>query len=399
MSDIGLIRGPDDEREPDAHDDSIPAPDGADYYEKFSTSGGGGNRRGSGKRRSWIPALVLLVVAALIFAGGSYGYGKLKNHFASAPDYAGPGSGKVLFQIKNGDSIAVMGRGLRKLGVVRSVDSFVEAARKDPKSSTIQVGFYQLKKQMKSADALGVLVNPKNQIQAVVTVPEGSRVSSIVTTIVKKTDLKRGAVTAALKQPEKLGLPAAAKGNPEGYLFPATYTVLPNESALDLLRQMVAKTVSVEQDLDISAAAKTLGMNSEEILTVASILEFEASRDQDYPKVARAIYNRLDQGMALQSDATVAYANSKSGTVYTTAQERGLDSPYNTYKNTGLPPGPIGSPGETTIKAALNPSSGAQLFWVVVNLKTGETRYADNFQDHLKNVAMFRKYCETSDAC
>jgi len=399
VSDIGLIKGPDDEREPDAHDDSVHGSDRADYYEKFSTRGGGGNRRGSGSRRSWIPALVLLVVAALIFAGGSYGYGRLKDHFASAPDYAGPGSGKVLFQIKNGDSIAVMGRGLLKRGVVRSVDSFVEAARKDPKSSSIQVGFYQLKKQMKSTDALAVLVDPKNQIQAVVTVPEGSRVSSIVTTIVKKTDLKRGAVTAALRQPKMLGLPAAAKGNPEGYLFPATYTVLPNESALDLLKQMVAKTVSVEQDLDISAAAKTLGLNSEEILTVASILEFEASRDQDYPKVARAIYNRLDQGMALQSDATVAYANSKSGTVYTTAQERGLDSPYNTYKNTGLPPGPIGSPGETTIKAAMNPSSGAQLFWVVVNLKTGETRYAENYQDHLKNVALFRKYCETSDAC
>jgi UPF0755 protein len=305
----------------------------------------------------------------------------------------------VLFEVKNGDSVAAMGRGLRSSGVVRSVDSFVEAARKDPKSSSIQVGFYHLKKKMRSADALAVLVNPKNQIQSVVTVPEGSRVSSIVAAIVKHTDLKRSAVKAALAQPQELGLPAAAKGNPEGYLFPATYTVPPNETARALLKQMVAKTLSVERALDIAGGAQKLGLTSEQILTVASILEFEASRDQDYPKVARAIYNRLDKNMALQSDATVAYANSRSGSVYTTAQERGINSPYNTYKNTGLPPGPIGSPGETTIKAALNPSSGSQLFWVVVNLKTGETRFADTYQDHLKNVALFRKYCQTSDAC
>jgi UPF0755 protein len=119
----------------------------------------------------------------------------------------------------------------------------------------------------------------------------------------------------------------------------------------------------------------------------------------DYPKVARAIYNRLDIGMALQSDATVAYANNKSGSLYTSSQERQINSPYNTYKYPGLPPGPIGSPGETTIKAALNPSSGNQLFWVVVNLKTGETRYAHTYQQHLKNVELFRTYCKTSDAC
>ncbi len=140
-------------------------------------------------------------------------------------------------------------------------------------------------------------------------------------------------------------------------------------------------------------------MTPEEVLTMASILEFEASRDEDYPKVARVIYNRLDTGMPLQFDATVAYANDKSGTVYTTDAERALDSPYNTYKNTGLPPGPIGSPGEKTIRAALNPSSGDQRFWVVVNLRTGETRYAHSYAEHLKNVALFRKYCQTSDAC
>ncbi len=387
MSDFGLIR----DEELDQHHDDAPPP---------HRSGGGGGRRRPRRRRGWIPALlVLLLIGGGLYYAGSYGFDKLKEHFAAAPDYAGPGTGKVVFEVRKGDSVATMGRGLRKADVVQSVDSFVEAARKDSRSSSIQVGFYQLKKQMKSADALAVLVKPDNLIQNTVTVPEGSRVVNIVAAIVKRTDFKKAGLERALKQPGTLGLPASAKGNPEGYLYPATYVVTPNMTGPDLLRQMVAKTISVEKDLDLATKAEAVGKTPEEVLTMASILEFEASRDVDYPKVARAIYNRLDKGMALQSDATVAFANDKSGTVYTSAQERAIDSPYNTYKNTGLPPGPIGSPGEKTIRAVLNPSSGDQLFWVVVNLRTGETRYADNFQDHLKNVALFRKYCQTSDAC
>jgi len=386
VSDFGLIR---DEEDLDRHPDDAPP-----------SSRASGGRRGPRKRRGWIPALlVLLLIGGGLYYAGSYGFDKLKEHFAAAPDYTGPGTGSVVFEVKKGDSVAEMGRGLRKDGVVESVDAFVEAARKEPLSSSIQVGFYQLKKQMKSSDALAVLVKPDNMIQTTVTVPEGSRASSIVTTVAKKTDFKKAQLERLLEQPGRLGLPASAKGNPEGYLYPATYVVTPNMSALDLLRQMVAKTVSVEKDLDLATKAEGVGMTPEEVLTTASILEFEASRDEDYPKVARAIYNRLDKGMPLQSDATVAYANDKSGTVYTSDAERALDSPYNTYKNTGLPPGPIGSPGEKTIRAALNPSSGDQLFWVVVNLRTGETRYADSYADHLKNVALFRKYCQTSDAC
>ena len=386
MFDFGQIR---DDQDLDRHPDDAPP---------SSRASGGG--RGPRKRRGWIPALlVLLLIGGGLYYAGSYGFDKLKAHFAAAPDYPGPGTGSVIFEVKKGDSVAEMGRGLRKDDVVKSVDAFVEAARKEPLSSSIQVGFYQLKKQMKSSDALAVLVKPDNMIQTTVTVPEGSRASSIVTTVAKKTDFKKAQLERLLEQPGRLGLPASAKGNPEGYLYPATYVVTPNMSALDLLRQMVAKTVSVEKDLDLATKAEAVGMTPEEVLTTASILEFEASRDEDYPKVARAIYNRLDKGMPLQSDATVAYANDKSGTVYTSDAERALDSPYNTYKNTGLPPGPIGSPGEKTIRAALNPSSGDQLFWVVVNLRTGETRYADSYAGHLKNVALFRKYCQTSDAC
>ena len=266
-------------------------------------------------------------------------------------DYPGPGTGSVVFQVKDGSTSTQIGRELKSAGVVKSVDAFTSAAQDNDKSRDIQVGFYQLKKQMKASDALDVLVDPNNLMQARVVVPEGARVRSIVKTIVAKTHISRQALTKALTDPATIGLPAEAKGNPEGYLFPATYSVPPGESAVQLLRQMVDKTVENEKLLGLQAKAAKLGYTPEQILTVASILEYEANRNEDYPKVARVLYNRLDQGLPLQLDSTVAYVSGRSGDVWTTAAERANSSAYNTYAHTGLPPGPIGSPGDETSTA------------------------------------------------
>ena len=120
MSDFGLIR---DDEDLDRHPDDAPP--------SRHTSGG---RRGPRKRRGWIPALlVLLLIGGGLYYAGSYGFDKLKEHFAAAPDYAGPGTGSVVFEVKKGDSVAAMGRGLRRADVVKSVDAFVEAARKEPR--------------------------------------------------------------------------------------------------------------------------------------------------------------------------------------------------------------------------------------------------------------------------
>ena len=357
-------------------------------------------RRPRRRGRGCIPVLLILaVVAAGLWFGGSYAYDQISARFGAAPDYPGPGSGQVLFEVKEGASSTQIARDLKTAGVVKSVDAFTEAARSNSKSRNIQVGYYQLKKQMKASDAVALLVDPANLMQSLVVVPEGARVRQIVKTIVDKTDIPRKDVTAALANGKAIGLPPEAKGNPEGYLFPATYTVPPKQTALGLIRQMVSKAVEEEKSLDIATKAQALGYTPEQILTVASIIEYEANVSADYPKVARVLYNRLAKGMALQLDSTVAYVSQRQGDVWTTNAERANTSAYNTYVHTGLPPGPIGSPGETTIKAALNPSSGSQLFWVVVNLKTGETRYATTYAEHLKNVALFHQYCQTSSAC
>ena len=390
MSNLGIGFTPEEGHEPAAHaEEGRPA---GSRSHRGTTS-----RR---RRRGCLPiALLVALLAVGAWFGGSWTLDQVEQLTGGSPDYPGPGSGSVTFQVHQGDTASIIGQNLKAAGVVKSVGAFSDAARADSRSRGIQVGYYLLKKQMKAGDALAVLVNPKNLVQAALTIPEGYRVKDIVKAIDAKTDIKAAQVQAALKDPSALGLPAEANGNPEGYLFPATYAVVPGETAVQLLRQMVSKTVQVEKQLDIATKAKALGLTSEQVLTVASILEYEGSRDQDYPKIARAIYNRLHQGMALQSDATVAYANNLSGTVWTTQAQRDNPSPYNTYVHTGLPPGPIGSPGEKTIEAALNPADGPWLYWLVVNLKTGETRFNTTLEGHNRDKAVLDQYCKTSSAC
>ena len=394
MSNLGIGFGPEEGEQV--------APEQARPSERSHRSSGRSRRgrRNRSRARGCLPFLLVLVLVVVgAWFGGSWAVDRVKELTGGNPDYAGPGSGAVTFQVHQGDTATIIGRNLKTAGVVKSVGAFTDAARTDARSRSIQVGYYELKKQMKASDALAVLVNAKNLIQARLTIPEGYRVKDIVKAIDAKTDIKAAQVQAALKNPGALGLPPEANGNVEGYLFPATYDVVPGETAVQLLRQMVAKTVAVEQQLDIAGKAKALGYTPEQIMTVASILEYEGSRAQDYPKIARAIYNRIEQGMAIQSDATVAYANNLEGTVWTTPAQRDNPSPYNTYVHTGLPPGPIGSPGEQTIEAALNPAQGDWLYWVVINLKTGETRFNSTYEGHLRDKALLDQYCKTSDAC
>ena len=351
------------------------------------------------RRHGCIAAVVALVVLGVAaWFGGTWAVGQLRDRLSGPPDYAGPGTGALVFQVKQGETAADMAQSLTRLGVVKSPQAFTEAADKDPKSRAIQVGFYRLQKHMPARDALAVLVDPNNLIQSLVTIPEGARVRDIVADVVKHTDLTKAQLARALKHPAKLGLPAFTHGNPEGYLFPATYSVVPGESASTLLRQMVAKSRSVSTELGVAQGARKLGLSAEQVITVASILQYEANREQDYPKVARVIYNRLHRGMALQLDSTVSYVSGRSGDVWTTAAERANDSAYNTYKHTGLPPGPIGSPGEATIKAALHPAHGPWLYFVP-DFKNGTTHFSTTLAEHEKWVRKAQEFCRQSPKC
>jgi UPF0755 protein len=287
------------------------------------------------------------------------------------------------------------------------VQAFLDAAAAEPGSSGIQVGVYELAEEMKAADALEVLMDPANQVKTTVTVPEGLRVDDIVATLAENTEFGEEQWRKALEQPEKIGLPDYAGGNAEGYLFPATYEITPGMKPVDVLKAMVDRWRQAAESAGLEERAAELGRTPAELMVIASLVEAEG-RGDDMPKIARVIYNRLDgpgdkggtYGL-LQIDATVNYALDRKGIIAVTTDEieSVADSPYNTYKQPGLPPTPIEAPGEEAIAAAANPVDGPWYYYVTVDLKTGETKFTESYDEFLQFKAEYQAYCETSDAC
>lgn len=379
-------------------DGTLVSADEEEYYE-------GGARK---KRRGPAGCLAALVGLAVL-VGGFYfavtrGVEFISDQFAAVEDYPGPGTGKVLFEVKEGDTVAQMGRGLKDEGVVASVQAFIDAAADEPKSNTIQVGFYELQKEMRAADALAILMDPSNQSKNTVTIPEGLRVTDTLDILAKQTKFSRPKYEQALTDPAGLGLPDWAEGNFEGYLFPATYEIGPKDKPADILAAMIARWRQAADTVELEARADELGYTPAELMTIASLVEAEG-RGDDMPKIARVIMNRLenpDNGVTyglLQIDATVNFALGRQGVVAVTEEDLQVDSPYNTYKYPGLPPGPVEAPGEQAMAAAANPAEGDWLFYVTVDLATGETKFTESYEEFLQFKAEFKQYCETSDAC
>ncbi len=367
-----------------------------------------GSRRKSRRLSGCIPVLVILaLVGAGLYFGITRGVEALRDQFETVEDYQGPGQGKVTFQVVSGDSVADIGRNLKEAEVVASVEAFTSAAALDEEGSRgIQVGFYELKRQMAASAVVKILVDPSNIVSKTITVPEGLTVDQIVEILAKGTDFKAKQFTRATRNPE-IGLPDYADGNPEGYLFPATYAFGPDAKPLTIVTAMVDRWRQAAESSGLEQAAADLGYTPHELMTVASLVQAEG-RGDDMPKVARVIYNRLenpDNGVTnglLQIDATVNYALGQSPIARLTFDqiESVADSPYNTYKQTGLPPGPIEAPGDDAIAAAANPADGDWLFYVTVNLETGETKFTEDYDEFLGFRAEFDEYCATqSDRC
>jgi UPF0755 protein len=388
-----------DEPQDDAYDDASEIGDDEEYPPE------GGRRKKHGRS---IPGCLAALVALALIGGGAYvaltkGAEFIRDQFSTSPDYPGPGKGKVTFEVKSGDTVGAIGRNLKDKGVVQSVDAFMEAAGS---STNIQVGFYQLKKEMKASDAFDILSNPANIIKNTVTIPEGFQVKQIVERLAASTDYPAKAFEKVLDDPTRLGLPDYANGNAEGYLFPSTYDFGPQDKPVDMLKKMVARWQQAADDAGLEEGAAALGHTPGEVMTIASLIEAEGRGDYR-GKIARVIYNRLDidpnpSAGFLQIDASVNYALGRSGsTVITDADKESVaDSPYNLYTHKGLPPTPIEAPGDDAIRAALNPEEGPWFFYVTVNLATGETKFTDSYDEFLTFKNEYEQYCETqSDRC
>jgi UPF0755 protein len=382
----------------EAYDDPAEPDDEPGYAE-------GGRRKRRGRS---IPGCLAALVALALILGGAYvavtkGTEFIRDQFSTAPDYPGPGRGKVTFQVEAGDTVGQIGRNLKAAGVVESVDAFIAAAGDD---TSFQVGYYQLKKEMRAADAYEILSNEANIITTEVTIPEGLRVADTVKLLADKTDFPAKAFDKVLADPQQLGLPDDANGSAEGYLFPSTYNFGPKDKPVDMLQRMVDRWRQAADDNGLEQGAADLGYTPGEIMTIASLIEAEGRGDYR-AKIARVIYNRLeiDPNPAagfLQIDAAVNYALGRPGPAVLTQAEIDsvADSPYNTYTQKGLPPGPIEAPGEASIQAALHPEDGPWFFYVTTDLATGETKFTDSYDEFLQFKAELQEYCETqSDRC
>ncbi|MET7697986.1 endolytic transglycosylase MltG [Streptomyces sp. NPDC005485] len=216
-------------------------------------------------------------------------------------------------------------------------------------------------------------------------IPEGWRSGQVYDAVDKALTRPPGTTKKALGKAH-LKLPNDAEGNPEGYLFPATYPLGEKATPESLLSFMVDTANKKFNGAPIAAGAQRNAMNVYQAVTVASIVQAEAATKQDMGKVARVIFNRLGRGMPLQMDSTINYALNRS-TLKTTQNDTRLDSPYNSYQRMGLPPTPIANPGEEAMRAAINPTPGDWLYFVTV--KPGDTRFTASYEEQQKNVAEF----------
>ncbi|MCZ2837463.1 endolytic transglycosylase MltG [Modestobacter sp. VKM Ac-2985] len=378
---LDVIGGGDhDEHHDDFYDDHADGHDGA--------GAGGATGAGRGGRRRRGPVVVglsLVVLAALmagIFLGGKALWERVN---PVAEDYAGAGTGEVDVRVESGDSLRAIGATLVEAGVIASVPPFTEAAEANPAATGIQPGVYRLREQMSGQAALDLLLDPVSRQVTRVTLPEGLRVTQVLQRLADEGGLPLADLEAAAADPAQLGLPAYANGTLEGFLFPATYDIEPGQTAVDVLSRMVARTDQVLTDLQIPVEQRLA------TLTEASIVQAEAGTAEDMGKVARVIENRLMDGMRLQMDSTVNYASGETG-LLTTPEDRANPSPYNTYANAGLPPGPIGNPGETALRAVLNPTEGPWRFFVLTNPETGESAFAETAEEHQRNVLVFQQW-------
>lgn len=345
-------------------------------------------RRAKRKRHRRRRAVVLLIALLLFVGAATAAYLGLKPvvlGFLEPTDFEGPGNGEVVVQIEAGDSGTAIAQTLADAGVVKTSSAFVDAYQGEPEAGSIQPGSYALRQQMKASDAVALLLDPAARVALRVTVPEGLRKEDVLDLLAVEGGFSREVLASAAAEPETIGLPPAAEGNPEGFLYPATYDFEPDATPAEVLSIMIDRSIQQLEEIGVPPD------RYREVVTKASLVEAEARLPEDFGRVARVFDNRLAAGMPLQLDSTVLFAVGKKS-VTTTPQDRDSDSPYNTYKFPGLPAGPINSPGAAAMQAAFEPTPGEWLYFVTVDPDTGETRYAVTFEEHQANVAVFQQW-------
>jgi UPF0755 protein len=327
-------------------------------------------RRRRRRRGVLVMALLLVVASGVVFQA-------LQWSAAREQKDVPPGQ-PVTITIDNGQGSVEIGRALREAGVVDSVNRFRDVAEERGLDSILKPGTYQLTTGM-SIDAVLDILARGPSVGIPLTIPEGLTVDQIVDKLAATKQLTKAELGKALRS-KQLIVPHRPEGvtSLEGLLFPDTYAIEPDDTAVSVLQDMVNQLEAVLSNYRLSTAPE--GLSPYQLLIVASMIEREAKVDADRPKIAAVIYNRLRSKRVLQIDATVEYA---VGHKRLRAADLKSKSPYNTYRHVGLPPTPIASPGEAAIRAALQPADGDWLFYVLAS-ERGEHAFTASYQEFLR---------------
>lgn len=265
--------------------------------------------------------------------------------------------------VPKGATFAAATDSLGKAGLVSAPLFFRVYARLNGKDRNIKPGTYLIKRGTPWSEIVDALHGGKGLVNTI-TIPEGFQVSQIVPLLAQTLSVPADSVTAAVRDTaliSRLGIPS---GSLEGYLFPDTYAFPDGTRARDAVLEFVRR-FEREWTAEWTARLGQLGMTRHEVVTLASIVEREAKVASERPVIAAVYRNRLRAKMLLQADPTVQYARG-SHAARVLYRDLEIDSPYNTYKYPGLPPGPIASPGAASMHAVLNPADVPFLYFVAM---------------------------------
>lgn len=359
---------------------------------------------------------VVVVVAAAVFAGTKLWH----TMFGSGDDYTGNGKRDIVIHVQAGDSTTMVGETLQEQHVVKTVRAFVNAAHGNAAINAIQPGYYEMRTEIPAADAVARLTDPENRVGRLV-IPEGRQLDD--TTDMKTDKVNPGIFSlisqatcvdldgnrrcvgagdlraaAANSSPAVLGVPPWAMepvtelGNDhrriEGLIAPGTFNVDPAASPANILASLISAGAVEYMKSGLTDTAASLHLSPYDILVVASLVQQE-SNTQDFPKVARVIYNRLHEHRTLEFDSTVNYPLHRRE-VATSDADRAQRTPWNTYVSPGLPATAICSPGADALQAAEHPAPGDWLYFVTIDAQ-GTTLFTRDYQQHLANIELAKR--------
>lgn len=299
-----------------------------------------------------------------------------------APNFpCGQSSGEsVAVDIHAGESGASIGVDLAQLGVVKSSAAFFRIAVSDPRAGSIAPGVHMIDKNLCAKEALDQLLDSA-RISNLLSVPEGAWNSEI-----KKSLTKIGYSASEISQSfRNYPIPQGFKSL-EGLLFPAQYSFDSSTTVAEIISLMVDRGLSEIEKSGIKSSKEKF--TPAQLLIIASLVQAEGD-EKDYAKISQVVRNRLRIGMPLQFDSTIHYIKGSRGSVFLSTQSTFLKSPYNTYRNYGLPPTPINNPGVPALYAATHPENGPWLYFITVT--PGDTRFTNTLDEFNTWKVLYKK--------